>query len=53
LKLTFVNFLEQIKSLKSKYSLVQSGVLFPKDLILLEGNEIEYDAENNRFPFDK
>lgn len=46
------NLREQIKSLKSKHHLVQGGISFPKDLILLEGSEIEYDAENNRFLFD-
>ena len=47
------NLREQIQSLKSKYNLVQGCVSFPKDLILLEGSEIEYDAENNRFHFEK
>ena len=46
------NLCEQILSLKSKHNLVQGGVSFPKDLILLEGSEINYDAENNRFLFD-
>lgn len=40
---------EQIKSLKSKYKLVQGGVSFPKDLILLEGSEIKYDKQSNHF----
>lgn len=43
---------EQIQSLKSKYNVLQGGVSFPKDLILLEGSEIGYDAENNRFLID-
>ncbi len=47
------NLREQIKSLKSKHNLVQGGVSFPKDLILLEGSEIEYDSKSNRFLFDK
>ncbi len=47
------NLRKQIKSLKSKYNLVQGCVSFPKDLILLEGNEIEYDTKNNRFLFTK
>lgn len=42
----------QIKSLKSKYNLVQGGVSFPKDLILIEGNEIGYNAESNCLLFD-
>ena len=46
------NLREQIKSLKSKYNLMQGSVSFPKDLILLEGSEIEYDAESNSFLFD-
>ena len=46
------NLREQIQTLKSKYSLVQGGVSFPKDLVLLEGSEIEYDAQSNRFLFD-
>ncbi len=47
------NLREQIKSLKSKHNLVQGGVSFPKDLILLEGREIEYDAESNCFHFEE
>ncbi len=47
------NLREQIKSLKSKHNLVQGGVSFPKDLILIEGSKIEYDAESNRFLFDR
>ncbi len=47
------NLREQIQSLKSKYNLVEGCVSFPKDLILLEGSEIKYDAENNRFHFEK
>jgi len=47
------NLREQIQSLKSKYNLVQGGVSFPKDLILLEGSEIEYDTKHNRFLFEK
>ena len=47
------NLQEQIKSLKSKHNLLQGGVSFPKDLILIDGSEIEYDAENNCFLFDK
>ncbi len=31
---------------------MQGCVSFPKDLILLEGSEIEYDAKNNRFNFE-
>jgi hypothetical protein len=46
------NLREQIKSLKSNYNLVQGCVSFPKDLILLESSEIEYDAKNNRFHFE-
>ena len=46
------NLREQIKSLKSEYNLVQGCVSFPKDLILLEGSEIEYDAESNCFLFN-
>lgn len=46
------NLREQIQSLKLKYNLVQGCVSFPKDLILLEGSEIEYDAKNNRFHFE-
>lgn len=46
------NLREQIKSSKSKYNLVQGGVSFPKDLILLEGSEIKYDAESNHFLFE-
>lgn len=46
------NLREQIQTLKSKYSFVQGCVSFPKDLILLEGSEIEYDAGNNCFHFE-
>ncbi|MDQ3180344.1 MAG: hypothetical protein M3Q33_07475 [Acidobacteriota bacterium] len=46
------NLRGQIQSLKSKYNLVQGCVSFPKDLILLEVSEIEYDAGNNRFHFE-
>lgn len=46
------NLREQIKSLKSKYNLVQGGISFSKDLILIEGSEIEYDAQSNRFLFE-
>jgi len=38
------NLREQIKSLKSKHNLVQGGVSFPKDLILIEGSEIEQQS---------
>ncbi len=47
------NLRGQIQSLKSKYNLVQGCVSFPKDLILLEGSEIEYDTKHNRFLFEK
>ncbi|MDQ3748726.1 MAG: hypothetical protein M3367_06915 [Acidobacteriota bacterium] len=47
------NLREQIKSSKSKYNLVRGCVSFPKDLILLEGSEIEYSAKNNRFHFEE
>lgn len=44
---------EQIKnSLGKRFDLYFGGVSFPKDLILHEGNEIEYNAETNRFQFD-
>jgi len=46
------NLREQITSLKSKHNLLQGGVSFPKDLILIEGSEIEYDAESNCFLFN-
>lgn len=44
---------KQLKSLKSKYNIMQGGVSLPKDLVLLEGNEIEYDEKNNRFLFEE
>lgn len=43
----------QIKnSLSKKFDLFYGGVSFPKDLILHEGNEIEYDRKTNCFQFD-
>lgn len=45
---------EQIKnSLSKKFDLFYGGVSFPKDLVLHEGNEIEYDKKKNRFLFER
>jgi hypothetical protein len=45
---------EQIKnSLGEKFDLFYGGVSFPKDLVLHEGNDIEYDPNANRFLFEK
>jgi hypothetical protein len=42
----------QIKNANWDYEMIEGRVSFPKDLILLEGNDIKYDKETNRFLFN-